>query len=73
MVFSPQKSTFLEVGWTVDELTLLKLILPFEVISVDTGFKYLGCFLKPNCYLKSDWLWLVKKLKKGLQIGVIDG
>jgi hypothetical protein len=55
MDFSPQKSLFLEVGWAEEELALLKLIFPFEVNSVDTGFKYLGCFLKPNCYLKSDW------------------
>jgi hypothetical protein len=39
----------------------LKEFLPFETKPVDSGFKYLGCFLKPNCYTKSDWRWLEKK------------
>jgi hypothetical protein len=55
---------FLEVGWTTEDLALLKEILPFEVNSVDVGFKYLGCFLKPNCYNRADWNWLVRKFEK---------
>jgi len=42
MVFSPQKSSFLEVGWTVEEIEVLKEILPFDVKPVDEGFKYIG-------------------------------
>jgi hypothetical protein len=64
MAFSPQKSLFLEVGWEEEDLALLKVILPFEVKPVEDGFKYLGCFLKPNCYINSDWNWLVKKFEK---------
>jgi hypothetical protein len=30
--------------------------------------KYLGFNLKPNDYKKEDWLWLLKKLEKRLQI-----
>jgi hypothetical protein len=64
MAFSPQKSIFLEDGWTTEGLSLLKEILPFDVKLVDAGFKYLGCFLKPNCYNKDDWYWLVRKFVK---------
>ena len=55
---------FFEVGWTTEELALLKEILPNDVNSIDIGFKYLGCFLKPNCYKKDDWYWLVRKFEK---------
>jgi hypothetical protein len=64
MAFSPQKSSFLEAGWKAEDLALLKELFPFEVKPVDVGFKYLGCFLKPNCYTKADWIWLEKKIEK---------
>ena len=64
MAFSPQKSMLLEARWRTEDLALLKEILPFDVKSVDVGFKYRGCFLKPNCYKKSDWYWLVRKFEK---------
>jgi hypothetical protein len=38
--------------------------MPCEIKSVDVGFKYLGCYLKPNCYTKADWIWLEKKVEK---------
>jgi hypothetical protein len=73
MAFSPQKYCFLEAGWTNEELVGLKRILEFEVSPIEVGFKYLGFFLKPNCYIKTDWNWLVKKFEKKNLIGAIDG
>jgi len=64
MSFNPQKSTFLEEGWNEEEIAMLKEFMPFEVKLVDNGFKYLVCFLKPNCYTKADWTWLEKKIEK---------
>jgi len=64
MAFSPQKSSFLEAGWKAKDLSLLKEVIPFEVKPIDVGFKYLGCFLKPNCHTKADWQWLEKKFEK---------
>jgi hypothetical protein len=32
------------------------------------GMKYLGFHLKPNNYKKVDWLWLIEKLEKRLNI-----
>jgi hypothetical protein len=55
MTFSSHKSQFLKAGWSREELSQLKEILPYEVKSLDDGFKYLGFFLKPNCYLINDW------------------
>ena len=43
---------------------MLKEILTFEVNKVDVGFKYLGCFLKPNCYNRANSNWLVRKFEK---------
>jgi hypothetical protein len=62
--FSTQKSIFLEVGWSKEDITLLKEFMPYDVKYVEVGFKYLGCFLKPNCYTKADWIWLEKKVEK---------
>jgi hypothetical protein len=64
MAFNPQKSVFLEAGWDVEGLTLLKALFPFEVNPIDEGFKYLGFYIKPNCYTRADWNWLEKKIEK---------
>jgi len=58
MSFNSHKSPFLEARWTWEELTILKGILPYEVKSLDASFKYLGFFIKPNCYTLVDWSWL---------------
>jgi hypothetical protein len=52
---------------------MLKEFMPFVVKPIDDGFKYIGCFLKPNFYTKADWTSLEKKLRKEYQIGAIDG
>jgi hypothetical protein len=40
MAFSPHKSVFLEAGWEVEELDMIKEIFPYDVKLVDEGFKY---------------------------------
>jgi hypothetical protein len=64
MSFNSQKSLFLELEWSGEELLQLKEILPFEVEYLEEGFKYLGFFLKPNCYTLVDWSWIINKIKK---------
>jgi len=44
MDFNSQNSVFLEAGWEVGELVLLKALLPFEVKPIDEDFKYMGFF-----------------------------
>jgi hypothetical protein len=51
MTFDSHKSQFLEAGWSTEELSQLKEILPYEVKYLDDGFKYLGFFLKPKWLL----------------------
>ena len=36
---------------------------PYPYFSLDDGIKYLGFRLKPNCYKKEDWTWLLAKLE----------
>jgi hypothetical protein len=43
---------------------MLKELFPFEVKPLKTGFKYLGFYIKPNCYTRGDWSWLEKKIEK---------
>jgi hypothetical protein len=64
MDFNNQKSQFLEVGLSIDWLDQLKELFPFEVKSIEEGFKYLGFFLKPNCFSCDDWFWLLQKVEK---------
>jgi hypothetical protein len=35
-----------------------------KFINFDEGMKYLGFYLKPNCYKVSDWNWLIQKIEK---------
>jgi hypothetical protein len=64
MTFSSHKSQFLEVGWSREELSHLKEILPYEVKYLDESFNYLGFFLKPNCHSVNDWRWMLIKVEK---------
>ena len=32
--------------------------------SLDVGVSYMGFSLKPNCYMRPDWLWLVRKVQR---------
>jgi hypothetical protein len=45
-----------------------KSLFPFELVDFDKGIKYLGFHLKPNCYKKVDWEWLIGKLEKRLKV-----
>ena len=38
-----------------------------KAASIDNRIKYLGYFLKPNIYLKSDWNWLLNKLQRKIE------
>lgn len=41
---------------------------PIQALEISEGIKYLGFFLKPNDYRKSDWKWLIGKLEKILML-----
>jgi hypothetical protein len=50
----------------MDDSNLLpfKARFPYHFKLVETGFKYLGFFIKPNHYLIEDWSWLIRKFEK---------
>jgi hypothetical protein len=37
---------------------------PYQHLDLNDGLKYLGFTLKPNCYGKENWWWLVSKIEK---------
>ena len=38
-------------------------LFPYKQFTLNDGIKYLGFRLKPNCYKKEDWNWLLAKLE----------
>ena len=64
MVVSSEKSMFLlncSDSKVCDNLTQF---FPFQMSKVKDRFKYLGYFLKPNCYKCEDWNSLVQNVEK---------
>ena len=51
-----------------DEIQLFSGIFPYKLEVFENGLKYLGFVLKPNSYQKKDWLWLIQKMEKHLNI-----
>ena len=64
MRISLEKSCFLYNN--IDDASLMDIarVLPYQMEPVQTGFKYLGFYLKPLRYRAYDWLWLVQKFEK---------
>jgi hypothetical protein len=67
MHINVRKYTLPVSNMSEEETNFYKLHLSFEVKDFDLGLKYLGFQLKPNCYLKSNWSWLITKLEKRLK------
>ena len=44
----------------------LKNLFQVKIDQMETGFKYLGFYLKHNNYRVNDWFWLLKKIGKGI-------
>jgi hypothetical protein len=59
-----EKSLFLTAGLVDSDLIPFKALFPYHFEPFETGFKYLGFFLKPNRYLAEDWSWLICKFEK---------
>lgn len=62
MRISESKSSFLEFGMDESVLDEIKMLFHVEIRHLDMGF------LKPNCYLKDDWLWLVNKFDDKINV-----
>ena len=66
MEINDGKSTLTTHNMDVEESRHAIHTFPFLRESLDDGLKYLGFLLKPNNYLKKDWVWLIEKLEKRL-------
>ena len=66
MDLSENKFIFLKCGLEEEILEQLKSMFPFKIQSLYDEFKYLGYFIKSNNFVKEDWLWLLRKLDKGI-------
>eukprot|EP00253_Pinus_taeda_P015506 PITA_15506 len=63
MQINIRKSHFIMEGFSRNECSQITAILPFEVCTMASPFKYLGFWIKPNSYEKQDWNWLVAKIE----------
>jgi len=66
MLVNIGKSTISSSNLSEEDVRRISESLPYRTMALDAGLKYLGFFLKPNSYLKADWVWLVAKLEKRL-------
>ena len=68
MLINEGKSTITWEKLDDHELRILEERFNFHYWALDEGVKYLGFYLKPNDYRKTDWLWLFVKLEKRIKI-----
>ena len=64
MLISGRKHSFLDYGLEKCVRREVKILFPFDMKHLNMGLKYLSYYLKPNNYLKEDWMWLVRKVQK---------
>jgi hypothetical protein len=64
MEISEHKFVLIQNNVDTTLIRQIVLLFPFHIESLDSGLKYLGFFLNPNCYKKEDWGWLVWKIDK---------
>jgi hypothetical protein len=58
------KSTFHYVGLLAADIETFKLIFPLGYQAISLGLRYLGYFIKPDCYKATDWNLLLIKFQK---------
>eukprot|EP00253_Pinus_taeda_P014329 PITA_14329 len=68
METNDSKSTITTSGCSPHEIQFALHRFPFTSQSLDDGLKYLGFRLKPLHYKIADWIWLVAKIERRLNI-----
>jgi hypothetical protein len=51
------------VGLSNVDRVYISQFFPYHHIEIEGGLEQLGFILKPNDYLKSDWIWLILKVE----------
>ena len=68
MQINSRKSRLTNFNLEYDVMRVMLELFPFLHYTLDEGIKYLGFILKPNCYRKEDWNWLLAKLEHRVNI-----
>eukprot|EP00253_Pinus_taeda_P015594 PITA_15594 len=63
MLINSRKSQLIVEGLNRQDRAQILAHFPFELSIMQSPFKYLGFWLKPNAYKKEDWNWLTAKLE----------
>ena len=63
MIINIEKSMLAHNEFPGELVQKSKEILAYPTKPLGEGFKYLGFFLKPNCYAFKDWMWLFQKVE----------
>ena len=64
MTLNSHKSS---VSYSCHDLVLkgqTSLFFPLKMNQIDEGVNYLGFYIKPNNYKKTDWRWLIRKIER---------
>lgn len=68
MLANHSKSSIILSRTSIQESHLARQLFPFCISPLDRGLKYLGFWIKPISEKIADWVWLVSKLEKRLNI-----
>eukprot|EP00253_Pinus_taeda_P027835 PITA_27835 len=63
MQINSGKSQVCVAGFNRRECTSVINLFPFHIQSLESSFKYLGFWLKPDAYKKEDWHWLIANIE----------
>jgi hypothetical protein len=63
MVINMDKSNIILKNFSESDKTHITNLFPAHYLPISDGLKYLGFQLKPDCYRKEDWAWLIKKIE----------
>eukprot|EP00253_Pinus_taeda_P025808 PITA_25808 len=68
MTINVQKSTLTAIGCSQYEVHYTLHWFPFPIHTMEEGLKYLGFRLKPGGYKIANWIWLIVKVEKRLNV-----
>jgi len=63
MQINSRKSQLIVEGLDRQESAQMHSSFPYQSSNMESPFKYLGFWLKPNAYKKEDWNWLIAKIE----------
>eukprot|EP00253_Pinus_taeda_P019452 PITA_19452 len=67
LCINERKSSLTSSGLSEDMVHSVKMVLNFDVKTLEDTFKYLGFLLKPDNYRIKDWTWILAKIESKLK------